>query len=435
MRIRGKARTRAVRLVLAVALLASGACATTSSGTVTVMASWTGSEEDAFREVLDRFEAATGIGYEYRGTRAVDQVLAADVQRDAAPDVAVLPNPSVLAAYARQGELHPLDEVLGDQSGSYGPQWLTLQRVGRDRQYAVAVKADVKSTIWYATANADWPTPVTWEELVALSRRLGAEGRTPWCLGMGSPPVSGWPGTDWVEDILLHSAGPEVHREWASGRLAWTSPQVRQAWQAWGELVASPGAVRGGAQAALLTDFDDAGRALFANPPGCLLEYQASFAMGGYQAVEREGGSTPRPGADFDFFPFPGGRVSSVSADLAGMFHDTPEARALIKFLASDEAQRIWPEMRGGSVFSANKTVTDVYDDDLSRRIARRLTTDPLCLDASDLMPARMTDAFYRAVLEYLHAPARLDALLADLDEVRASLNDPGQWLDVPCGQ
>jgi alpha-glucoside transport system substrate-binding protein len=411
-------RTRSAWLALAVALLGSGACAPTGGGTVVVLGSWTGEEAAGFRSVLDRFTATTGIAYEYR---------------DTAPDVAVLPNPGVLAAYAKQGELHPLDDVLGDQTGSYGPQWLTLLRVGRERQYAVPVKADVKNLVWYATANADWPVPRTWEDLVALSHRLTAAGRTPWCLGMGSPPASGWPGTDWVEDVLLRSAGPGAYREWSAGRLAWTSPEVRRAWQEWGELVAVPGAVRGGAQAALLTDFGDAGSAMFTTPPGCLLEHQGSFTMAGYRSLPRAGGS-PEPDVDFDFFPFPGPEVSAVSADLAGMFHDTPQARALIRFLASDEAQRIWPERRGG-VFSVNRTVTDVYQDDVSRRIARKLTAEPPCFDASDLMPAPMTDVFHRAVLEYLHDPTRLDAVLAELDVTRQRLLDEDQWLDVPCGR
>ena len=45
-----------------------------------------------------------------------------------------------------------------------------------------------------------------------------------------------------------------------------------------------------------------------------------------------------------------------------------------------------------------------------------------------------MTNAFYRAVLEYLADPAKLDDLLTRLDDVRASL-DPAQWLPVSCGQ
>jgi alpha-glucoside transport system substrate-binding protein len=194
--------------------------------------------------------------------------------------------------------------------------------------------------------------------------------------------------------------------------------------------------VRGGAQAALLTGFDDTREALFASPPGCVFDHQASsYAMGRYRGWEREGQGGLVPKEDFDFFPFPGREVSVASADLAGMFRDTPQARALIKFLAGAEGQRIWPELSDGTVFSVNRDVTDVYDDPVGSRIAGRLTTQSLCFDASDLMPARMTDAFHRAVLAYLDAPGRLEALLTDLERVRQDLVAEGQWVDIPCGQ
>jgi len=424
-------------LALVVLLLGAGACATAGTRTVTVLAVWTGNEETDFRTVLKAFTDSTGIEVDYEGTRALDQVLASDLQRGTPPDVAMLPSPGKLATYARAGKLKPLDALLGDQiSRAYGPQWLNLEKAGTSRLYAVAVKADLKSAVWYGTAALPGPKPATWNDLVALSTGLAADGHTPWCLGMGDPPTSGWPGTDWIEDILLHTAGPDAYRRWAAGQLPWTSPQVRQAWADWGELVTAPGAVRGGTPAALLTAFGDAGRPLFARPPGCLLEHQASFAMGGYLGMKRADGTTPRPGTDFAFFPFPGPPVSEVSADFAGMLDDTPEAEALMKFLASDQAQRIWPAIHRGSVFSADRNVTGVYDDPVSVQVAATLTAPgrQVCLDASDLMPATMNGAFVQAVNEYLTQPAQLDTLLTDLDKVR--LGAPGaDWLNVPCGQ
>ncbi|GAA4552503.1 ABC transporter substrate-binding protein [Amycolatopsis samaneae] len=425
-------------LVLALAgLLASACTAGPGADRVSVIASWTGSEGEAFGKVLRAFKDETGIQVDYQGTRAVDQVLASDVRRGTAPDVAVLPNPGSLAAHIRQGQVRPLDDVLGEQArGSFGRQWQNLLKLGTANLYAVPVKADVKSVIWYNRASLPGPAPRSLAELGALSTSLIAAGATPWCLGMGAPPTSGWPGTDWIEDILLHTAGPEAYRQWSAGTLPWTSAPVREAWKAWGNLVTVPGAVRGGTAAALLTDFGDAGKGLFTTPQGCALEHQLSFIMGPYQAVRRPDGGGPRPGADFDFFRFPGANVSEVSADLAGMFHDTPAARRLMVFLTSDKAQRIWPGIPGGSTFSASRTVDPgVYGDAVSRKVAATLTSDPQqCFDASDLMPATMTGAFYRAVLEYLNDPGQLETLLSRLENVRGGI-PPGEWLDVPCGQ
>lgn len=427
---------RCAGLVLTVVLLLSGCSAGSGAEAVTVLGPWTGDEQKAFQRVLDGFTQATGIPVRYQGTRAQNQVLRGDLQQGTPPDVAVLSNPAELAGYAGSGDLKPLDAVLGaEATAAYSPSWRKLQQLGGTALYAVAVKADLKSIVWYTPKSFPGPVPSTWDELVATSRRLTEAGQRPWCLGMGAPPNSGFPGTDWLEDILLHRAGPGAYRSWTAGRLAWTDPAVVDAWQSWGTLVLAPGAVRGGSTAALLTSFADAGRAMFADPPGCALEHLGSFAIGGYTAVRRTG-EPPAPDRDFRFFPVPGSGgagPAEVSADLAGMFRDTPAARRLMVYLAGAEGQRIWPS--GGTTFSVHQRLVgpDVYRSDVTRRIATILANgSDLCFDASDLMPSAMTSAFYQAVLEYLARPDRLPTLLEQLEQVRLGIARE-QWLDLPC--
>jgi alpha-glucoside transport system substrate-binding protein len=430
-------RKRLAALVLAAAVAAGvpGCAAEPGAEVVTVLGSWTGDEQVAFQRVLDGFTRETGIATRYQGTRAQNQVLRGDLQQGTPPDVAVLSNPAELAGYARSGDLKPLDAVLGAEAAqTYSAQWLKLQQLGLGAMYAVAVKADLKSIVWYSPKTFTGPEPATWDQLLATSRQLAAAGQRPWCLGMGAPPNSGFPGTDWIEDILLHRAGPRVYSDWAAGTLPWTDSAVQAAWQSWGELVLAPDAVRGGSTAALLTSFADAGKAMFAEPPGCAWEHLGSFAIGGYGAVVRPGGP-PVPDRDFRFFPFPGagaGGPSEVSADLAGLFHDTPGARRLMVYLASEAGQRIWPS--GGTTFSVHQRLVGqgVYGSDVTRRIATTLAqgTD-LCFDASDLMPSAMSSAFYQAVLEYLAHPDRLETLLKELEQVRLSIGRE-QWPELP---
>jgi alpha-glucoside transport system substrate-binding protein len=423
---------RAVALAaVAVLLTGIGACGVGGDrAAVTVLASWTGGEATAFRQVLDRFTARTGIRVDFQGTRALNQVLTAEVQKGTPPDIAVLPSPGDLAGFVRRNAVRPLDDVIdAGAEQSHSPQWLRLEQMesgtGRAR-YAVAVKTSLKSLIWYdprRVPGLSRDTPPTWEELLRLSERLSAGGAA-WCMGMGSTPVSGWPGTDWIEDLVLHQAGTEVYQRWSAGQVAWTAPEIRRAWTAWGEVALRPGFVRGGASGVLFTDFGDASRPMHADPPGCFLHHQASFVVGDASA-----------GLDFVPFPSSGERAWEVSADLAGLFSDKPEARELIRFLATDEAQGIWPAVSHGSVFSANRGVDPaIYGNEVSRSIARTLTGPAaLCFDASDLMPSAMTNAFYRAVLEYLQSPGRLDEILGQLEQVRTAVPATG-WLNVPCG-
>jgi alpha-glucoside transport system substrate-binding protein len=479
-RRRSGARGRlAVALTL---LLPLGLASCTGHGrndSVTVLASWTGKEETSFRQVLDAFTAKTGFEFHYQGTRAVQQVLLSDAQKGSPPDVAVLPSPGELGYYVSQGYLHPLDGVVDQQPSAYSEQWRQLERIGSEHLYTVVVKADLKSLIWFDPKAFDKPPPATWGELMQLGGEIEAAGRTPWCMGMGATPTSGFPGTDWVEDILLHQSGPSLYQEWANGKLRWTSPQVRQAWTTWGTVAADEKAVYGGAGGALLTDFGDAGRPMFTTSPGCYLDHEASFIMNNYQGCESASspstataapstaatapstataapstattapstaatatatGDAAVPGTDFDFFPFPAidprySQAREVSADLAGMFNDTPAARSLIQFLASDEAQRIWPAIHCGA-FSADQNVgPKEYHEDVRQRIAQALTTaSPLCFDASDLMPVAMRTAFQQAVLEYLNDPSQLDTILQELDQVQGDAYPPERPV-FSCGE
>ncbi|WP_336161575.1 ABC transporter substrate-binding protein [Amycolatopsis sp. VC5-11] len=424
-------------LLLAAAALvaASSACGVAAgSNTLQVIGVWTEGEEAAFNQVKQRFEAKTGIEVHYQGTRAVEQVLAADVQQGAAPDIAVLSSPGLLADYARRQEIKPLDFLEPQAESFYGRQWVNLQRLGTGKLYSVAVKADLKSAIWYRPATLPGPKPTTWPQLVTLANSQN----TPWCLGLAAPPTSGWPGTDWIEDILLHSAGPEIYRQWSAGTLPWTSDPVRKAFQDWGTLAVHPGGIQGGSPSALLTDFRDAARPLFADPPGCRMEHQGSFAMGSYQTMHLHtpAGPRPQPGTDYDFFPFPGSGASEVSADLAAMFADTPQARQFLEFLVSPEAQQIWAGNPNATAFSAGTAVAkNVYRDPVRRKVADTLTSGkPVCFDASDLMPKTMTGAFYRAILEYTADPTQLEPLLTRLEDTRKSIPN-ADWLNVPCGQ
>ena len=180
-------------------------------------------------------------------------------------------------------------------------------------------------------------------------------------------------------------------------------------------------AVYGGANTMLTTNFGDAGNQLFGNTPGCYMMHQASFITD----FLVKGTPGVKPVTDFDFFPFPAFGTSSnaqeVAGDLFGMFKDTPQARALIKYLVTPEAQAIW--VKAGGAISPNKRVpTSLYPDPLSQKAAQMLTSAQVTVfDASDLMPEAMNNAFQKAILDYVQTPGNLNSILQNLDSVQKS--------------
>lgn len=448
------ARTSSI-LLAALALIAgatssscSSSAANSGSGvTLTVLTSWTpGPEADAFKAIVDKFEHANpGITVLPQSTRSLAAALQSDVQQRTAPDLAVMPNAGALRTYVADGALQPLsDELTGTLESSYGNAWYTMMRAGTKRPYAIPVKVSLKSLIWYQKPRlGPGNAPATWGDLKALSASISRTA-TPWCLALADPPSSGWPGTDWIEDILLHQSatGATNYDKWVRGKLNWTSPEVTAAWQAWGDIVAKPGQVYGGATTALLTNYGSGDYPMFRDgkPPQCLLGHGALVPSSPPPPSLATSSPTPaatqptqKAGTDYDFFDFPSfgtpqQPVYEVSGDLMGIFHDSPAADAFIAYVASADAQEIWPTLQPEQAFSANRQATKSLDgslyakDAVAGAINSRLTNPnaTLCFDASDLMPDAMTNAFYRAVLQYVQDPGQLPEILQNLDAVQS---------------
>jgi alpha-glucoside transport system substrate-binding protein len=428
----GEPARRLASICLTLVLAAAGLMSCSGhggAGVVSVLGPWTGAEEASFRAMLAPFEASTGTHVRYEGVRDLDAVLAGRLRSGTRPDLVVLPTPGKLQDLSDSDALHSLDPVLDrkETEEQYSPAWRRLGQDKKGRQIAIFIKVALKGLVWYsppAFRAAGYHPPTDWKGLVGLVDRIRAAGGTPWCLGLESSSTSGWPGTDWVEDILLHQAGPDVYQRWARGELSWTSPQVRRAWQTWRDLVTAPGRVAGGPLGALLTNFGDAGNGMFGNPPRCTLDHSGSFITEFYQQAAVARHHPLAPEKDFDAFQLPGpdGRYTSaqeVAGDLLGMLRDTPQARRLVRYLATPEAQRIWVG-RGGAI-SPNRLVgSSAYPDPVSWKVAQiAVDAADVHFDASDLMPTTMQTAFYQAVLAYVSDPGRLDNLLADLEGVR----------------
>ena len=414
-------------VLLGAALVVIGGCspvaAAPQGGTVTVLATWDGAERDAFMAMVKPFEQRTGITVQYDSTRDLSGKLWKGVATNQLPDVAGLPGPGEMREFAKAGALVDLNKAIdvSTYKAETAPAFVKLGTVD-DRLVGMFVKSTVKGLIWYNPKTYTMGDPSSWEELnrdALISARYGTK---PWCVGMESGEASGWPGTDWIEDIVLRQSGPAVYDDWVAGRIRWSSPQIRQAFQTFAAVI-RPDAVYGGADAVVGTNFGDAGAQLFSDPPGCLFMHQGSFMTSFFQ---RTNGA--RVG-EYDFFPFPtmDPRYSSsliAAGDLLGMFHDTPQARALVSWLASAEAQQILVN-RGGAL-SPNLNVTS-YPDAISSREGELLRSSQLVrFDASDLMPEAMNEAFWHAMLEFARDPSRLDAILTTLDDVQSRATSSG---------
>ncbi|MBT2505479.1 extracellular solute-binding protein [Streptomyces sp. ISL-98] len=388
-----------VRTVVALCLLAglglsASGCAEEPKPSVSVLGPWTGDEEESFEKVLDEFRKK-GVDVDYQGTTSLRETLLAQVQAGSPPDIAVLNSVGELTEYAHDGELIPLPEAIRERSPAPWAPELTVD--GRKNTYWTPVKVDLKSVVWHYPGKA--------------------AGKGAWCLGMGSGATSGWPGTDWIEDILLQRSGHAKYEQWVTGEISWESKEVRDAWETWGRIITADGG-RAGAAAALRNGFEgNDGKGLLKRKGECVREHQGSFARRLYGDDVR---FTPSAEAVGELGKGNGRGAYEVAGDMAAMFRDSGAARELLTFLTGEAARASW----AGNVAERNRPFFPVsvgpYGDAWANRAVDRALTGArrLCLDASDVMPAGVRGAFYRAVLEFLTAPGDVKLLDGLLDQL-----------------
>ena len=394
-------------------------------GSISVVASWDGREQETFLAVIQPFQEATGTSILYERAADLNAVLTRRLERDLAPDLAALPGPGAMEALARAGHLVDINEVVDAEQleEQYAERWIELGTVDGE-MVGFFMRAAVKGLVWYrpeAWEAADYEIPERWDELESLAARMVDDGMAPWCIGLQGGSASGWPGTDWIENILLRQAGPETYTAWVRGEMGWTEPPVREAWETWAALIAqAPDLIFGGRSYIQKASFDQVGEHLFTDPPGCAMHQQASFMSAFYQEHLPE----LEPGVDYAFFPLPaiesgGAPPLLVGGDLFGMFNDTPPTRALVRYLLTPEAQAI-AVSRGGTISPNRRVPLESYPDPVARSAAELLReSGAVHFDASDQMPPILQQSFNEAIIDLVRDPDDLDPILEGLDGVR----------------
>ncbi|MEL6249065.1 MAG: ABC transporter substrate-binding protein, partial [Cyanobacteria bacterium J06627_15] len=327
------------------------------------------------------------------------------VESGDSPDIAMFPQPGLMADFATAGDLVPITEFIDEATltAAYPDTWIELGTFA-DATYGVWYRASVKSLVWYspaAFAAQGYAVPETWNELIALSDQIVADGGTPWCLGLESGDATGWPGTDWVEDIMLRTAGPEKYDQWVNNEIPFNDASVKAAFDEFGEVVLNPDYIVGGSVGAISTPFGDSPQGLFSEDPGCYLHRQANFIASFFP-------ENVVLGEDVDVFLLPGidesfGTPVLVAGDVFGMFNDTPEARELMAYLASPTPHEIWAEL-GGFLSPHQEVSLEIYPDPVSKKQAEFLTqAETIRFDGSDMMPGVVgTGTFWSGVVDYV---------------------------------
>ena len=390
---------------------------------VTMDGPFTDNDAIKFDESVKAFEAATGIDIVYTGSKEFEASIAIKVDGGSPPDIVDFPQPGLLANMAKKGQVVDLSKVINPDwlKENYSSAWLNMGTMqGKDGPITAGIwaRANGKSLVWYpkkAFDEAGYKVPTTWDELIALSDQIKADGDAPWCIGIESGAATGWPMTDWIEEMMLRTTTPENYDKWVAGTLKFDSPEVRKAIDTVSKIWFTDGYAYGGRGAISTTAFGDAPKPMFENPPKCWLHKQGNFITTFFP----EGLVA---GVDYDFFYLPGvdpayGSPVLGAGDIYAMFKDRPEVRAVMQYFSTGASIEGWVKA-GGAIATYNDASLDWYQDPVSRKVAEILqNATTFRFDGSDLMPSAVgAGTFWKSMTSWVSESISLDTALKEID-------------------
>ena len=370
-----------------------------SEGTkVTLFTSVLPPEQQRYEDAWKPFEDCTGIDIVYEGSDQFEAQLPTRIAGGNAPDLAWIPQPGLLAKLVSQGGVKPAPQAVADNVDKYfNPAWKTYGSVD-GTFYGAPNSSNMKSFVWYSPkvfADKGYTVPTTWDELFALSDQMVKDGIKPWCGGIESGGATGWPATDWLEQVVLRQSGGDVYDQWVAHTVKFDSPEITKAMDTIAGWMKNPDYVNAGfgnVQTIATTAFQDAGKPILDGKCGML--QQASFYAAQWESFKK-GAKVAEDGDVFAFFlpqidaavaanPVVGG------GEFTTAFSDRPEVQAVQTYLSSPEYATARAAQPGGWVSANNGVPLDTYTDAIAALSAKFLTdpTGVFRFDASDLMPA-----------------------------------------------
>jgi alpha-glucoside transport system substrate-binding protein len=433
--MRTRSRIPAAAALGAVAVLTAGCLSEEGGGggggtdntsdTIEVMYAFSGGQEEGFKAEVEAWAEESGYTVNFSQTGNFNQLINTRVQGNDAPDVALFPQPGIMVEMAEQDLLADLSDIVEQDDLDNLVQGVLSQGEVDGTQYAVPMSINVKSIVFYPKQPfeaAGYEVPETYDDLVALTDQIQESGTTPWCFGIESEAATGWPATDWVENLYVINNGAEAYQDWVNHDVPFNDDTVAETLQQMDELLLADGRTNGGRQSIASNNFNTAANPMFDEPPGCFMYRQGNF-------VAQQGGFPDDVLADLDntvgVFPMPGQSAEDKpvlgGGDLAGIFsQDNESAKKLVAFLSSAEFGTNGYGETGGWISPNTKFDTSVYPTKTLQAIATvAYESTDFAFDGSDQMPGEVgSGSFWRDMTAWISGQE--DAKTA-LDNIESS--------------
>jgi len=430
MRVSKRGRSVATASI-AVVLASSGLAACGSSGgsggsddkSVTIWASLDQPVIDGFKQQLDPQAKKQGITVTWKKVNNINQLVMTSIQANKAPDIALIPQPGVVADIVKRNKATALDDIVDMNSLKSSMTPGTLEAgTFNDKLYGLLVSMNVKSLVFYnkkAFAQAGYQVPKSLDELNALTDQIKSDGGTPWCMGIqDTGGASGWPATDWMEDLVMRYGGGDTYNDWVSHKVKFDSPSVKQAGDEMEKLLFTPGNVPGGQKGIANSNWQTVANSMFDAKPGCWMLKQGNFITGFFpKNVQSNLDATV---GVFGFPPATAGGDNPVlgGGDLATLLNDGKSSQAVMKLLSAKDLGTA--AAKNGDYISPHKDFdTSLYPNSIVKGAAEvAYNSTQFLFDGSDAMPASVgAGSFWKEMVAWTGGDESLDEALKNIDQ------------------
>lgn len=396
-----------------------------SGKTISVYTGIVTPEDTAYIDSYKPFENCTRAKVTYEGDKSFETQILVRAKAGNPPDIAIVPQPGLIKQLVDTGKVKEAPAAVSANANKFwSPEWKAYSTIN-GKYYGAPSGASVKSLVWYSPSefkNNGYKVPTTLDELKTLSDKIAKTGKKPWCAGIASGEATGWVVTDWMEDMMLRTAGPAEYEKWVTHQIPFNSPEPTAALNLVASFLKNDAYFNGGlgdVKSIATTTFQEGGLPILDGT--CSLHRQASF-----YAANWPKGTKVAPDGDVFAFYLPGMTASAKPVSGGGEFNvafsDRPEVQAFQTYISTDTwaNNKVAATPNGGWV-SANKGLDATKLQSPIDQLAAQLLLDPktvFAFDGSDRMPAAVgSNSFWKQGTSWITGQSTKDTV----DNIEAS--------------
>jgi multiple sugar transport system substrate-binding protein len=316
--------------------------------------------------------------------------------------------------FAAKGLLSPIDDVWAPLKSQFAPAYQNASKGADGHFYFIPIYAypwaiHYRKSVFKANG---YTIPKTWDQLVALAKKMKADGLTP----IAFTDKDGWPAMGTFDILNMRLNGYDFHIRLMAGKARWDGPQVKRVFNTWREILpyTSEGALG-------LTWQEGAQQ---------LLNKEAGMYLLGTFVGQQFTAAADR--ADLDFFAYPAVNPKwgqdSIDAPIDGFLmskkaKNTKEAKQLLSYLGTSAAENIYLASDPNNV-GANKNANKSRYNAIQKKSAALIAKSAHIaqyLDR-DTRPDFASTVMIPALQQFLNEPNDVNSLVSSIQKQKVAI-------------